>query len=302
MQITKATTSHINFRKELDEIQIREQDYLIISNNKNGGEKKVLVKITSLSQDKQNELKGEAKILGEYVEGIYKLTPCRIPVSINAQAEIPPKGLISKIISFKGDDGIYLGDLITSPDNTDPYLLSRRFLERHVLCVASTGAGKSYSIGVLIEEILLHFKDASVILFDLHNEYWGLSQKNTSEEVTYLSMKDYSPRGFDEQILIFEKDSLGLGSQFDLPRLRRLLDLTSAQENVLSAILESPTDLAEIKNKIMKGDIHTATKDNLILKINSLQKEDIFTFKAECEGTAIVFRCFSLFLYRFLGT
>ena len=103
MQITKATTSHINFRKELDEIQIREQDYLIISNNKNGGEKKVLVRITSLSQDKQNELKGEAKILGEYVEGIYKLTPCRIPVSINAQAEIPPKGLISKIISFKHD-------------------------------------------------------------------------------------------------------------------------------------------------------------------------------------------------------
>jgi DNA helicase HerA-like ATPase len=231
MQIIKATTSHINFRKTEDEFQIREQDFIIIHDEHERQSKSVLAKITSLSQEKSNEMKGEAKILGEYEENTFRLSPCRIPVSIGAEVNIPPKGLISKIISYKGDQGIYLGGVVTSPDNTDPYLLSPRFLERHVLCVASTGAGKSYSIGVLIEEIILNFKEASVLLFDLHNEYWGLTQKNTSEETKYLSADGYHPQGFEEQILVFEKDSLGLGSKFDLPRLRRLLGLTSAQEN-----------------------------------------------------------------------
>jgi DNA helicase HerA-like ATPase len=277
MQITRAKTTHINFRKELDQIQIREQDFIIINDYQEGREKRILAKITSLSQEKSNELKGEATILGEYEEGTFQLSPCRIPVSINSEVKIPAKGLISKIISYKGTPGIYLGDIVTSSDNTDPYLLSPRFLERHVLCVASTGAGKSYSIGVLLEEVILHFKDASVLLFDLHNEYWGLSQKNTSEEIKYLSMENYSPRGFNKEILVFNKDSIGLGSQFDLPRLRRLIDLTSAQENVLSAVLEGLTGLEEIKNKIKTSDIHPATKDNLILKINSLQKETSFS-------------------------
>ncbi|MHA1941619.1 MAG: ATP-binding protein [Candidatus Hodarchaeales archaeon] len=281
MQITKATTSHINFRKERDEFQIREQDFIIIHDEHDRQKKNILAKITSLSQEKSNELKGEAKILGEYEDNTFRLSPCRIPVSIGAEVNIPPKGLISKIISYKEDQGIYLGDVVTSPNNADPYLLSPRFFERHVLCVASTGAGKSYSIGVLIEEIILNFKEASVLLFDLHNEYWGLTQKNVGMETKYLSADGYHPRGFEEQILVFEKDSLGLGSKFDLPRLRRLLGLTSAQENALSNMIEEPADLEVIKTLIQESDIHTATKDNLILKVNSLLKESSFALNLD---------------------
>ncbi len=246
LKITKTTTSHVYFRKKLDDLHIREQDYIIIIDEERKENKNILAKVTLLSQEKSNEQKGVARILGEFEENRFHLIPCRIPITLDSKIKMPPKGLISKIISYKGSNGIYLGDVVTFSNNTDPYLLSPRFLERHVLCVASTGAGKSYSIGVLIEEIILNFKEASVLLFDLHNEYWGLSQKNVGEEIKHLSMDGYQPQGFNEQILIFEKDSFGLGSEFSLPRLRRLLELTSAQENALSNLLEEPTTLGKI--------------------------------------------------------
>ncbi|MHA2155696.1 MAG: ATP-binding protein [Candidatus Hodarchaeales archaeon] len=277
MKITKTTTSYINFLMDVNNHIIHERDYLILFDQNKHTNKHLLAQVNRLTQEKENEMKGTANILGEFEMDEFRLFPCRIPVSMDSEISIPPRGLISKIISYDGEEGIYLGDIITSPNSTDPFLISPQFLERHVLCVASTGAGKSYSIGVLLEEILLKFKNASVLLFDVHNEYWGLGLENPGQETASLDRAGYTPQGFSEQILVFEKDSIGLGAYFDLPKLRRLLEISAAQDNALINILQEPENLEDILTKLQTADIHTGTRENLISKINTLFKQFVYT-------------------------
>jgi DNA helicase HerA-like ATPase len=254
----------------------KEQDFILIIDTSKIPEKQFLAQIDNLIQSRNNEIKGSAVILGEIDQENHALLPCRFPISAGSLIVQPPDGLVSKIISYRGENGIYLGDVITSDTHKEPFLIPPNFLERHVLCVASTGAGKSYTVGVLLEEILLRYKTASVLLFDIHNEYWGLTQSNERSEIEYLDFEDYSPRGFRDNVLIFEKGSLGLGKGFDLPRLRRLVDLTSAQENSLLNIIKEPILFEELLSLIQESNIHTSTRENLISKIHALKNTHLF--------------------------
>jgi DNA helicase HerA-like ATPase len=254
-----------------------EQDFVLITDSKGETDRYLLGLITILTHEKNNAIKGTVSILGEFKKEKYKLFPSRVPISMDADINRPPEGIVSKVLSYQEDDGIYIGDIITSPISKDPFFISPEFLERHVLCVASTGAGKSYSIGVLLEEILLKFKKASVLLFDVHNEYWGLAQENTGAEIADLVQEGYFPREFSSRILVFEKESLGLGKKFGLQRIRRLLELSSAQENALMNILKDPEDLKAIEEKIEKADIHTGTRENLKSKITALKRLNLFS-------------------------
>ncbi|UCG89964.1 MAG: ATP-binding protein [Candidatus Heimdallarchaeota archaeon] len=284
MELIKSSTSEISFYIDTTKVSIYEQDFILITDSKKTPQQQYLAQITHLIQTKGEEIKGTAIILGEIDSENFSLSPCKFPISSQAQIQHPPKGLVSKIISYRGDQGIYLGDVVTFDKNTDPFLISPKFLERHVLCVASTGAGKSYSVGVLLEEIIMKFNTAAVLLFDIHNEYWGLAQPNDGIEIEQLDYEDYSPRGFQDNILLFEKDSLGLGERFDLPRLRRLTELTAAQENSLSNIITEPILLEELISLIQDSDIHSSTRETLISKIYSLKNLNLFEKELDLEN------------------
>ena len=177
MEVIKSSTGEISFYIDETKAAIHEQDFVLITDPEKTHDKQYLAQVASLTQTKGKEIRGTATILGEINSEDFSLSPCRFPISSEAQIDHPPKGLVSKIISYRGDQGIYLGDVVTYNDHTDPFLISPKFIERHVLCVASTGAGKSYSVGVLLEEIVMKFKSATVLLFDIHNEYWGLANQ-----------------------------------------------------------------------------------------------------------------------------
>ncbi len=276
MEVIRSSTSEITFIVDPMETRINEQDFIVIVDTSKPLEKQYLAQIFNLVQSKNTEIKGSAVILGEIDLENHTLLPCRFPISIGSLITHPLDGLVSKIISYRGESGIYLGDIITSVRHKEPFLISPHFLERHVLCVASTGAGKSYTVGVLLEEILLNYKTASVLLFDIHNEYWGLTQPNEGDEIKHLNFEDYSPRGFLENVLVFEKGSLGLGKRFDLSRLRRLVELSSAQENALLNIIKEPILFKELLSLIQESNIHTSTRENLISKIHALESSNLF--------------------------
>ncbi len=284
MEVLKSSTTEISFYIDTRKVSIYEQDFILITDSKRTPEKQYLAQVVHLTQTKGEEIKGTAIILGEVNSEDFSLSPCKFPISSQAQIRHPPKGLVSKIISYRGDQGIYLGDVVTYDKNTDPFLISPKFLERHVLCVASTGAGKSYSVAVLLEEIIMKFNTAAVLLFDIHNEYWGLTQPNDSEEIEQLDYGDYSPRGFQDNILLFEKDTLGLGERFDLPKLRRLTDLTAAQENSLSNIIKEPISIEELISLIQDSNIHSSTRETLISKIYSLKNLNLFEKELDLEN------------------
>jgi len=276
MEVIRSSTSEITFLLDSSNAFINEQDFILISDSTKSPPKEYLAQISNLIQQKTGEIKGIALVLGEINLDNHTLSKCKFPIALKSQISKPPKGLVSKIISYREENGIYLGDIITSDEQKEPFLISPNFLERHVLCVASTGAGKSYTVGVILEEVLMKYSSAAVLLFDIHNEYWGLSQPNDGNEIESLTYEDYSPRGFLENILLFEEGSLGLGKYFDLNKLRRLSDLTAAQENSLLNIIEEPLSLEELISRIDNSNIHSSTRENLISKIHSLRNLDLF--------------------------
>lgn len=284
MEIIKSSTSEISFLVSLVEASIQEQDFIIINELDKKPPEQYLAQVEQLIQNKEGKIQGKAIILGNIDQKNYTLSPCRFPISTKAEILHPPSGLVSKILSFRGKKGIYLGDIVVSSSEGDPFLLSPDFLERHVLCVASTGAGKSYSVGVLLEEILLKHRSAAILLFDVHNEYWGIAEPNDAKEIELLDYEEYKPQGFPNKLLLFEKDSLSLGNYFDLPKLRRLVELTAAQENSLTNVLTKKVPLQELVSIIQISDIHSSTRENLTAKVNSLSNLKLFDFELDFEA------------------
>ncbi len=76
-------------------------------------------------------------------------------------------------------------------EGADVILSVREIVSQHVSVIASTGAGKSYTVGVLVEELLKPHNMAPVLIFDPHGEYSSLSEiSNMPEFIT----PSYRPR------------------------------------------------------------------------------------------------------------
>ncbi len=80
---------------------------------------------------------------------------------------------ISKI--NKGAAGsAFMGNVLGA--DTGIVLSVRDIVSQHVSVIASTGAGKSYTVGVLVEELLRPYNMAPVLVFDPHGEYSSLGE------------------------------------------------------------------------------------------------------------------------------
>ena len=66
----------------------------------------------------------------------------------------------------------HVGSLLTRSAGEVPVVLSiKDVVSTHLAILASTGAGKSYTAGVLVEELMMPYNRASVLIVDPHGEY-----------------------------------------------------------------------------------------------------------------------------------
>ncbi|HEX8651639.1 MAG TPA: ATP-binding protein [Pyrinomonadaceae bacterium] len=66
----------------------------------------------------------------------------------------------------------HVGSLLTRSMGEVPIVLSiKDVVSTHLAILASTGAGKSYTAGVLVEELMMPYNRASVLIVDPHGEY-----------------------------------------------------------------------------------------------------------------------------------
>jgi DNA helicase HerA-like ATPase len=66
----------------------------------------------------------------------------------------------------------HVGSLLTRSADEVPVVLSiKDVVSTHLAILASTGAGKSYTAGVLVEELMRPYNRASVLIVDPHGEY-----------------------------------------------------------------------------------------------------------------------------------
>lgn len=138
---------------------------------------------------------GKARILGylhRTVDGSTKILLPRRAVVPGHSIYVASEDLLRDFYSYPEEEGIHIGYLITRTDV--PVFASVSGFRRHLAIIAQTGAGKSYSTGVLIEELIK--KGGTVVVIDPHADY------------AFLSLTaDGGKHDFSERITVFRNPS-----------------------------------------------------------------------------------------------
>lgn len=85
---------------------------------------------------------------------------------------LAPDWLVREFFSYPPDEGLHIGYLV-SRRSVPVYLWVNGF-RRHVAIIAQTGAGKSYTVGVILEELMR--LGATAVIIDPHADYVFLSR------------------------------------------------------------------------------------------------------------------------------
>ena len=146
---------------------------------------KAIQKISRLGVD-DNYIRGKVKILGDVNDNL-KLP--RTPVLPGTEIHLADKEVLDEI--FKVKNPIKLGTLVNQSD-VDVNVEANPILSRHLAILAMTGAGKSNTVSVLIDQLLNY--NVPVFVFDMHGEYVGAEFPNGDVNVirpkinpTYMS-------------------------------------------------------------------------------------------------------------------
>ncbi len=149
-----------------------------------------------------------------------------------------------KTIIQLAETGAYVG--LLEGRNIPVYLNLNNLLTKHVAVLAKSGAGKSYAVGVLLEEIME--KKVPLIILDPHGEYTSLKFPNDSDNDLFPKF-NISPKGYGESVREYSPDNrfnkdaipLKLDSKLNSVELLHILPakLSSAQSGILYAALKN---------------------------------------------------------------
>lgn len=117
---------------------------------------------------------GTAKVLG-YLEGSTVRYPRHATMPGNPVTQAPDD-LLKRFFSQDVDSGIDIGSLINREQVS--VLLNPNGLRRHMAVIAQTGAGKSYTVGVILEKLLQ--LGGSIVIFDPNSDYVKMRRDETN--------------------------------------------------------------------------------------------------------------------------
>lgn len=128
----------------------------------------------------------------------------RVPPVSGAPVYIAADERLGAVLSKRrrGERGsAHIGSLLSRAEGAVPIALDvRGFTGTHLAVIASTGSGKSYLAGVLLEELMAPHNRASVLVIDPHGEY------STLQEMMNLS--EFSEGNYKPRVRIFRPDQL----------------------------------------------------------------------------------------------
>ena len=146
---------------------------------------KAIQKISKIGVE-DNYIRGKVKILGDVNDN---LRLPRTPVLPGTEIQLADAKILKEI--FEVTNPVKLGTLVNQSDvnvNVD----ANPILSRHLAILAMTGAGKSNTVSVLIDQLLGY--NVPVFVFDMHGEYKGAEFPNGNVNVikpkinpTYMS-------------------------------------------------------------------------------------------------------------------
>ncbi len=195
--------------------------------------------------------------------------------------------VISVLGITSGPNFAYMGK-IEGREKINVFLDINKLLSRHICIIAKSGSGKSYTVGVLLEELLE--KNIPVIVIDPHGEYSTLRFPNDNKtDLEVMPKFDIKPKGYLKQIAEFSPDiSSNPGAiplKLDIKNLnsRELINLLPAklsntQLGVLYSTLKNVDRKIDLNELMYQLELEeNPSKWTLISIIEYLIKLDLFS-------------------------
>ncbi|GAI76991.1 unnamed protein product, partial [marine sediment metagenome] len=161
--------------------------------------KYILATINEIEKDSQKTI-AFCSIIGYKENNILK--KLKYPLGPGTEVFDADDELITKILGLeKEKNALFIGKLEGRDINI--YLNINKLLTKHIAILAKTGAGKSYTLGVFLEELLE--KKVPIVVIDPHGEYSSLKYPNTKEEEK-LKKFNIKLTSYTQQIQEFSPD------------------------------------------------------------------------------------------------
>ncbi|HEY8561082.1 MAG TPA: ATP-binding protein [Pyrinomonadaceae bacterium] len=129
----------------------------------------------------------------------------RIPPVPGDACYLASSETLAEMLSPKRSEALgsaHIGSLLTRGKGEVPVVLSvKDVVSTHLAILASTGSGKSYTAGVLIEEMMRPYNGAAVLIVDPHGEY------HTMQSIQG-DMQFFNEHGYKPEVKIFTPESI----------------------------------------------------------------------------------------------
>ena len=136
--------------------------------------------LLGLSIDNAEIYEITVETIGYFSEQMGDFINPRIPAVPGQQIYLASNDMLTEMLSprRRGEPGgAHIGSLLTRQSDEVPIVLAvREVVSTHLAVLASTGSGKSYLAGVLLEELLMPHNRAAVLIIDPHGEYGTLQE------------------------------------------------------------------------------------------------------------------------------
>ncbi len=250
--IGKTTTKRFDFRidtraQKFQYVQVMHKEYGFI-----------LAQIIEIEREKDEIAR--CQIIGYRKENKIQLP--RSPLHQETEVLDADDKFIKEVLNIKADASAYIGKLETRDIRINLDL--NKLLTKHIAIIAKTGAGKSYTSGILMEEIM--DSKVPILIIDPHGEYSQMQNPNDNEDdLKLLKEEKLEPKGYKESIT--EYGDVNIDDNF-LPI--RLNEELSPQE--LLHIL--PAKLTQNQRAMLYSiikDLNPVTLNNLIENLEAEQ-------------------------------
>lgn len=261
---------------------IKTFDFLKVEHHEDGD---VLTQVINITRDSE-KLIGDCKIIGFRDSGVLK--NIRTPFTNDAKIEQADDKYIEKTIGLNIDNKNFIGVLEHHP-NLKISLDLKKTITKHIAILAKSGAGKSYTVGVILEEVMR--KNIPIVILDPHNEYSSLKYPNSEKkDLSRLEKFGLKPEGFLDRVKEYSPDT-DVNPQcsqitLDINKLKPqdLIEslpqkLSPGQQNIIFNILSNMTsgnvNIDELIFNISNEE--STSKWSLISNLEQLKKLKIFS-------------------------
>lgn len=213
-----------------------------------------------------------ASVLGYFDQQIGGFVNPRIPPRVGWPIYLTPAETLTRVLSRKQPDepgAVHLGWLLSRGVGQVPVVLAAKdFTCTHLAIIASTGSGKSYAAGVIVEELMMPKNRGCVLIVDPHGEYGTL--EDLARHPAFRA-DDYTPR-----VKVLRADHVKVRfSSLELGDLRYLIgDLSDRMDWLLGRAYRT----ARQRAREQRGRDDRWTPDDLI--------KALFEEEAKADGEA----------------